>query len=134
MHNYRLDLLSMKLDSSLGSGSMKWILSGWSIGISVRDNSRKVYTKKFLKISILVYSVLGFGFASGGVMIIIEIIFAKLTKINNQRSGSSLGIGTILLLLTLSATLAAVTIWMIYTFYDPFIITCALVNELCEWE
>ena len=101
--------------------------------ICERQFQKSIY-KEIFKISILVYSVLGFGFASGGVMIIVEIIFSKLTKINNQRSGSSLGIGTILLLLTLSATLAAVTIWMIYTFYDPFIITCALVNELCEWE
>ena len=100
--------------------------------ICERQFQKSLY-KEIFKISILVYSVLGFGFASGGVMIIVEIIFSKLTKINNQRYGS-LSIGTILLLLTLSATLAAVTIWMIYTFYDPFIITRALVNELCEWE
>ena len=60
---------------------------------------------------------LGFGFAFGGLMIIVEIIFAKLTGRKAQRSGSSLF--TVLLVLTLSSSLTAVTIWMINTYYDP---------------
>ena len=76
--------------------------------------------KNFIDIRFfLVYSVLGFGFVAGGLIIIGEIIFAKLLKRNSQRSGHSRGIGAILLLLALSATLAAVTIWMINTYYYP---------------
>ena len=41
--------------------------------------------------------------------------------------------GTILILLTLSAALVAVTIKMIDSFYDPKHDPC-LLNELCEWE
>ena len=78
------------------------------------------------------YSVLGFGFAFGGLMIIVEIIFAKLTRRKSQRSGSSLF--TILLLLTLSAALVAVTIKMIDTYFYPKTYPCLLVNALCEWE
>ena len=75
------------------------------------------------------YSVLGFGFAFGGVLIIAEIIVAKFMS---QRAGSSLC--TILLLLTISSTLTAVTIKMIDRFYDPEFDPCLLENELCEWE
>ena len=82
-------------------------------------------------VSILVYSVLGFGFASAGLMIILEIIFAKITRRNRQRTGSPLC--TILLLLVLSASLTAVTIWMIGTFYDHTYDPC-LLSEFCEWE
>ena len=59
-----------------------------------------------------VYSVPGFGFASGGLMIIAEIILTKLMRRNSQRFAAPFG--TILLLLTLSSTLAAITISMIY--------------------
>ena len=76
------------------------------------------------------YSVLGFGFALGGVLIIAEIIVAKLMR--SQRAGSSLC--TILLLLTISSTLTAVTIKMIDRFYDPEFDPCLLINQLCEWE
>ena len=77
-------------------------------------------------------SLLGFGFSSGGLIIIFEIIFAKLTRRNSQKTGSSLAI--VLLLLSLSATLVAVTILMINTFYDPQYDPCLFANELCEWE
>ena len=59
------------------------------------------------------YAVPGFGFASGGLMIIAEIILIKLMRRNSQRFAAPFG--TILLQLTLSSTLAAVTIWMIDT-------------------
>ena len=79
------------------------------------------------------FSVLGIGFASGGLMIIVEIIFTKLTRRKSQRAGSSLC--TILLLLTISSTLTVVvTIKMIDRFYDPEFDPCLLVNQLCEWE
>jgi len=61
---------------------------------------------------------MGFGFASGGLMIIVEIIFAKLTRRMSQ--GCCSLFCKILILLTLSATLMAVTTWMIDSFYDPF--------------
>ena len=54
------------------------------------------------------YSVPGFGIASGGLMIIVEIILTKLKMFVAP-------FGTILLLLTLSSTLVAVNIWMIDT-------------------
>ena len=79
-----------------------------------------------------VFSSLGFGYASGGLIIIAEIIYAKLTRSTSQKTGSSLAI--VLLLLSLSATLVAVTILMINTFYDPQYDPCLLSNELCEWE
>ena len=47
------------------------------------------------------------------VIIIAEIIYAKLTR--KLQSGC----GTILLLLILSAILTTVTIWMIAEYYDP---------------
>ena len=59
------------------------------------------------------YYVTGFGFGSGGVMIIAEIILTKLLGRNSQSFAAPFG--TILLLLTLSSTLAAVTILMIDT-------------------
>ena len=62
-----------------------------------------------------VYSNLGFGFAFGCIIIIVELIYAKLTMPRNHKSGC----GTILLLLILSATLTSVTIWMIAEYYDP---------------
>ena len=64
-------------------------------------------------------------------MIIVEIIFSKMTRMNGQRTESSLS--TILILLTLSAALVAVTSKMIDSFYDPKHDPC-LLNELCEWE
>ena len=66
-----------------------------------------------LFLSFSVYAVPGFGFASGGLMIIAEIILIKLMRRNSQRFAAPFG--TILLQLTLSSTLAAVTIWMIDT-------------------
>ena len=63
----------------------------------------------------LVYSNLGLGFASGCIIIIVEIIYAKLTLARNLQSGC----GTILLLLTLSAILTTVTVNMIRTYYHP---------------
>ena len=73
---------------------------------------------------------MGFGFASAGLIIIFEIISAKFTMgLRTQYSLCS-----ILLLLTLSSTLVAVTIWMIDTYYSPKKYTCHLVNEQCEWE
>ena len=60
---------------------------------------------------------MGFGFASGGLMIIVEIIFAKLTR--RMCQGCCSLFCKILILLTLSTTLVAVTTWMIDSFYDP---------------
>ena len=60
-----------------------------------------------------VYANLGFGLAAGCVIIIAEIIYAKLTMPGNLQSGC----GTILLLLILSGSLAAVTSWMIIEYY-----------------
>ena len=108
---------------------MKSSLSGLSIGIFVR-NYYKILNRKYFYFLISVFSELGFGFAFGGLMIIVEIIFSKWIK--RSRGGSSLC--TVLLLLALSSTLMAVTIWMIDTFYDPIVIPCLLVNELCDWE
>ena len=65
--------------------------------------------------SVLVYSNLGLGFASGCIIIIAEIIYAKMTMPRNLQTGC----GTILLLLTLSAVLTTVTSWMITEYYDP---------------
>ena len=62
-----------------------------------------------------VYSNLGFGFAFGCVIIIAEIIYAKLTRPRSLQSGCC----TSLLLLTLSAILTTVTSWMIAEYYDP---------------
>ena len=64
-----------------------------------------------------VYSVPGFGFASGGLMIIAEIILTKLMRRNSQRFAAPFG--TILLLLILFSTLAAVTIFIIDTYNNP---------------
>ena len=61
------------------------------------------------------YSNLGLGFAFGCVIIIAEIIYAKLTLARSLQSGY----GTALLLLTLSAVLTTVTSWMIVEYYDP---------------
>ena len=65
--------------------------------------------------SVLVYSNLGLGFASGCIIIIAEIIYAKLTMPRTLQSGC----GTILLLLTSSVILTTVTSWMITEYYDP---------------
>ena len=123
----------MKLDLSFGSGNTTPSKSAWNIGISVRKNL-KIYSISNIccNFSILVYSVLGFGFASAGLMIIVEIIFAKLNRRNTQRTGSSLA--TILFLLILSASLTAATIWMRNKFYDHTYDPCILVGEFCEWE
>ena len=63
----------------------------------------------------LVYSNLGLGFAFGCVIIIAEIVYAKLTLARSLQSGC----GTALLLLTLSVVLTTVTSWMIAEYYDP---------------
>ena len=55
------------------------------------------------------FSNLGLGFASGCLMIIVEIIYAKLIIPKKCK---------ILFLLILSATLASVTGWMINKYYD----------------
>ena len=60
------------------------------------------------------YSNLGLGFASGFLIIITEIIYAKMTRSRNLQTG----FGTILLLLTISAILAISTVTMIETYYD----------------
>ena len=60
------------------------------------------------------FSNLGLGFASGCIIIIAEIIYAKLTRPGrNFQNG-----GTILLLLTLSAILTTVTVTMIIQYYN----------------
>ena len=60
------------------------------------------------------FSNLGLGFASGCIIIIAEIIYAKLTRPGrNFQNG-----GTILLLLTLSAILTTVTVMMIIQYYN----------------
>ena len=69
----------------------------------------------WINLFFLVYSNLGLGFASGCIIIIVEIIYAKLTLARNLQSGC----GTILLLLILSAILTTVTSWMINEYYDP---------------
>ena len=56
-----------------------------------------------------VYTNLGLGFASGCLIIIAEIIYARLIIPKKCK---------ILLLLALSATLASVTGWMINKYYD----------------
>ena len=58
------------------------------------------------------YSVPAFGFAAGGLMIIAEIILTKLMRRKSQRFAAPFV--TIMLLLILSSTMAAVTIWMSY--------------------
>ena len=62
------------------------------------------------------YTNLGFGFAIGCIIIVAEIIYAKMTL-----SGRTLvfGWGTILLLLAMSAGLSVGTWTMIQTFYYP---------------
>ena len=61
------------------------------------------------------YSNLGLGFASGCIIIIAEIIYAKLTRPGRNLQGG----GTILLLLTLSAFLTTVTVIMIKAYHYP---------------
>ena len=51
----------------------------------------------------------GFGFAAGGVMILAEIIINKVNGRNGQMFAAPFG--TLLLILTISSTLAAVTIY-----------------------
>ena len=61
------------------------------------------------------YSNLGLGFASGCIIIIAEIIYAKLTRPGRNDQGG----GTILLLLILSAILTTVTVLMINAYHYP---------------
>ena len=63
-----------------------------------------------LKYFCSVYSNLGLGFASGFLIIVAEIIFAKLTR--PRFRFITTGCGAILLLLTLSAILTTVTVLM----------------------
>ena len=63
------------------------------------------------------YSNLGLGFASGCIIIIAEIIYARVTMPRYRQSGC----GTILLLLTLSTILTIVTVTMINTYYYPIV-------------
>ena len=65
--------------------------------------------------SVLVYTNLGLGFASGCIIVVAEIIYAKLTRPRNIKSRCC----TILLLLIFSAVLTAVTVTMIQSFYYP---------------
>ena len=65
--------------------------------------------------SVLVYTNLGFGFASGCIIVVAEIIYAKLTRPRNIKSRCC----TILLLLFFSAILTTVTVTMIQAFYYP---------------
>ena len=123
----------MKLDLNFGSGNISPSKLGWNTGTSVRKKLKLYPISNICCIfSNSVYSVLGFGYASAGLMIIVEIIFSKLTRRNSQRTGSPLA--TILLLLVLSASLTTATIWMRDTFYDHTYDPCLLVAELCEWE
>ena len=62
-----------------------------------------------------VYTNLGLGFASGCIIIIAEIIYARLTRPGRNLQGG----GTILLLLTLSAILTTVTVLMIKAYHYP---------------
>ena len=63
------------------------------------------------------YSNLGFGFASGCIIIIAEIIYAKLTRKRRNLKGG--GVGTTLFLLILSAILTTVTVLMIKAYHYP---------------
>ena len=65
-------------------------------------------------LSFLVYSNLGLGFASGCIIIVVEIIHAKLTKRLKKLKSA-----TILVLLTLSAILTTVTVLMINAYHYP---------------
>ena len=62
------------------------------------------------------YSNLGLGFASGCIVIIAEIIYARLTR---QGRNLQCRCGTSLFLLTLSAILTAVTVLMIQAYHYP---------------
>ena len=68
-----------------------------------------------LVLFLTVYADLGFGFATGCLIIIAEIIYRKLTRPGRLNSGC----GTILLLLLLSAILIAVTAWNVDKYYAP---------------
>ena len=111
-NTHRLDLRSLRLASLSGSGNTFQRRPRWSTGTFV---SNYLPGHDSLHFFFLVYSNLGLGFASGCIIIIAEIIYAKLTLARNLQSGC----GTILLLLTLSVILTTVTSWMITEYYDP---------------
>ena len=101
----------MRLASQCGSGSTTQSSSGWNIGTFV---SKILACYDSLNNFFSVFSNLGLGFASGCIIIIAEIIYAKLTRPGrNFQNG-----GTILLLLTLSAILTTVTVTMIIQYYN----------------
>ena len=107
------DWQTKRLASQSGSGSTTQSSSGWSTGTFV--SIILAWYDSFNYFS-SVYSNLGFGFASGCIIIIAEIIYARLT-----RPGRNLQCrcGTSLFLLTLSAILTTVTVLMIQAYHYP---------------
>ena len=77
--------------------------------------SNIVSRHELLHFCLIVYADLGFGFATGCLIIIAEIIYMRLTRPGRLNSGC----GTILLLLLLSASLVAVTAWNVDKYYAP---------------
>ena len=109
----RLDWQTKRSTSQFGSGSTTQSSSEWSIGTFV---SKIVAWYDSLKYFCLVYSNLGLGFASGCIIIIVEIIYVKLTR---SRRNLQCRCGTILFLLTLSAILTTFTVLMIKAYHYP---------------
>ena len=102
----------MRFSSQCGSGSTTQSSSGWNIGTFV---SEILAWYDSLNNFFSVFSNLGLGFASGCIIIIAEIIYAKLTRPGrNFQNG-----GTILLLLILSAILTTATVLMIKAYFYP---------------
>ena len=79
-----------------------------------------------LHLIFIVYADLGFGFASGCLIIIAEIIYMRLTRPGRLKSGC----GTILLLLTLSAILTAITAWMVDEYDEPVKVNHFIILEM----
>ena len=90
--------------------------------------SNIVSRHELLYFCLIVYADLGFGFATGCLIIIVEIIYRKLTRPGRLNSGC----GTILLLLTLSAILTAVTAWMVDEYDEPVKVKNYITSE-SEW-
>ena len=102
---------------ALKCGNLNFIQrrSEWSTGIFV-SNIFADHDSFIIHLFCSVYSNLGLGFASGCIIIIAEIIYARLT-----RPGRNLQCrcGTSLFLLTLSDILTTVTVLMIQAYHYP---------------
>ena len=112
LFTHRRDWQTRRLTLQCGSGSTTQSSSGWSIGTFV---SKILAWYDSLNDFCSVYSNLGLGFASGCIIIIVEIIYAKLKRSSRNLQGG----GIILLLMTLSAILTTVTVLMIKAYHYP---------------